>query len=290
MQDPQFKTFRSDNVKPSVQPPLGSCDCQFHIFGDPVRYPTRKGSAYSPPIDATIESALEMHRILGITRGVIVQSTVHGTDHRILYDALEKAGRNYRGVAIVNDDVSDAELQKLNDSGVRGARFNFWKQLNIAPSPKEFRRSISRIRDMGWLAKIHAAGDEWLELEELLGEVDIPIVVDHMGHLDLTKGLGQPVIKMFSRFLRSANWWVMISNGDRYSSMNSGWDDVVPLMAKLTEIAPDRMIWATDWPHVQYTKKMPTDTQLLELAFRVLSESAMRQKVLCDNPGHLFNF
>lgn len=286
----QFEKFRSDNVKPSVLPPPGTCDCQIHVFGDPERYPVRRNSAYPPPVDATIDVALKMHRTLGITRGVIVQSTVHGTDHRILYDALKRAGLNYRGVAIVNDEVNDAELRRLDGAGVRGARFNFWKQLNIAPSPDEFRRSIKRIREFGWFAKIHAAGDEWLELAPLLREVDIPIIIDHIGHIDLTSGRDKPVVQLFKHLLKSGNWWLMISNADRYSTMDAGWEDVLPLVKTLTHSAPDKVLWATDWPHVQYTKAMPTDTALLELLYRILPEPEARQKVLCDNPKALLRY
>ena len=134
-----------------------------------------------------------MHSALGISRGVVVQATVHGTNHQILFDALETAGSSYCGVAIVNDTVTDEELSRLHAAGVRGARFNFWKQLNIAPSAGEFRRSIRRIGKLGWLAKIHNAGEAWFEIEELLQETRIPIVIDHLGHVDLSKGVDQPV-------------------------------------------------------------------------------------------------
>src|SRR5262245_53394264 len=120
--DVQFEKFRSDNTKPSEPLPSDAYDCQIHVFGDTARYPVRSGAAYMPFADATIDAALDMHRSLGFSRGVIVQATVHGTDHRILYDALERAGPGYRGVAVINDSVSDKELQRLHDAGVRGAR------------------------------------------------------------------------------------------------------------------------------------------------------------------------
>ena len=155
----EFQRFRADNTKPRFDIPPLSCDCQVHVFGDPARYPIRRESAYTPFPDATIDAALAMHQALGIDRGVIVQATVHGTNHQILIDALETAGPAYRGVAIVNDSVSDDELTRLDAAGVRGARFNFWKQLNIAPEPDEFRRSIRRIAKLGCIAKVHNAGD-----------------------------------------------------------------------------------------------------------------------------------
>ena len=135
---------------------------------------------------------------------------------------------------------------------------------------------------------MHAAGNEWLELFPLLDEVAIPIVVDHFGHLDLRQGIDQPVLQQFLARLRGENWWIMISNGDRYSSMTEGWDDVVPILAAITDAAPDRTIWSTDWPHLQYAKPMPRDLQLVELLYCATSDPVTRRKVLRDNPAALF--
>jgi predicted TIM-barrel fold metal-dependent hydrolase len=286
----KFEKFRTDNLAPEPKLPANSCDCQFHVFGDPERYPPRSGAAYVPFPDATIDAALAMHRSLGFARGVLVQPTVYGSDHTALLDGLAKGGTQYRGIAILDDGISDRELQRLHDAGVRGARFNFWKQLNIAPTPESFRRSIRRIGELGWIAKVHAAGDEWLELFPLLREVDIPIVVDHFGHLDLRNGTEQPALQQFLARLRGENWWIMISNGDRYSSMTENWDDVVPILAAIVDAAPDRTIWSTDWPHLQYAKPMPRDTQLVDLLYRATPDPEIRQKVLRDNPAALFGF
>src|SRR5262245_32353424 len=190
----EFVKFRADTRKPAQMPPPRSCDCQVHVFGPIERYPTRAGASYVPPTDATGDAAQRMHRTLGLERGVIVQATAYGTDNRVVIDALR--GRpNYCGVAIIDDSVSDEELRRLHEAGVRGARFNFWKRLNIVPSADGFERSIARISDYGWHARIHAVGNEWLELRELLSKPKIrkiPMVIDHMGHPDLRGGVDQP--------------------------------------------------------------------------------------------------
>jgi 2-pyrone-4,6-dicarboxylate lactonase len=72
--------------------------------------------------------------------------------------------------------------------------------------------------------------------------------------------------------------------------MDSGWQDATPFIKAVIDMAPDRMIWGTDWPHVQYRKPMPTDTELLELLYRATPEPCVRQKVLCQNPETLFGF
>jgi predicted TIM-barrel fold metal-dependent hydrolase len=285
----EFVKFRSDTRKPAEQPPPKSCDCQVHVFGPLDRYPTRSGASYVPPVDANDEAAERMHRTLGLEYGVIVQATAYGTDNRAMVDAL-KGRPNYRGVAIVDDSISDQELRRMHEAGVRGARFNFWKQLNIVPTPDGFERSIARISELGWHARIHAAGDEWLGLKDLLAKPKIPMVIDHMGHPDLRGGVDQPALRLLRDFLKRENWWVMVSNADRFSAKEKIWDDVDAIAEGYLKVAPDRAIWCTDWPHVQYRKPMPNDAELLEFLLRVAPEPALRRKVLADNPACLHGF
>ena len=254
----KYAKFRADTRRPAEPMPAGSWDCQIHVFGDPDVYPLRKQSAYPPPADGTVGAGLAMHGALGVKRGVIVQSTAHDTDHSILLDALAHAGPNYRGVEIINDTVSDGELLRLHEAGVRAARFNFWKQLNIAPTEDEFLRSLARIGEYGWHAKVHSAGDEWLGLTDLLDKVKTPIVIDHMGHLVFDKGLEQAPLKMMLGLLERENWWILVSNGDRRSVQTEQWDDALPYARAFIEAAPDRAIWCTDWPMCNIPSPCPT--------------------------------
>jgi len=285
-----FAKFREDTKAPNEAPPPGSCDCQVHIFGDPRRYPVRTGSAYSPPDDATIDAAARMHRKLGLDRGVVVQATAHGMNHDIIVDAL-KAHPNYRGVAIIDDSISDKELQRLHDAGCRAARFNFWKALNLAPTPESFRRAVDRVKGLGWHVKIHAVGAEWFDIQDLLKEVTIPMVIDHMGHVHAHDGIEQPVFRLICELVRRDNWWVLLSNGDRCSDHDAPWDDIVPFGRKLVEVAGERALWCTDWPHVRYEKStMANDGDLLELLYRFAPDATMRKRILVDNPQVLFRF
>jgi 2-pyrone-4,6-dicarboxylate lactonase len=285
----EFVKFRADTRKPSEPPPPKSCDCQVHVCGPLARYPTRAGASYVPPADASGDAAERMHRTLGIERGVIVQATVYGTDHRAVVDALR--GRpNYRGVAIIDERVSDRELRRLHEAGVCAARFNFWKALNIVPSAAGFERAIARISEYGWHARIHAAGDEWLELADLISKPTITMVIDHMGHPDLRGGLDQPVMRLLRELLKRDNWWVMVANADRFSAMEQSWDDVIPFAESFIAAAPERVVWSTDWPHVQYRRPMPNDAELLEFLFRAAPAAELRRKILVDNPARLHGF
>ncbi len=274
---------------PSRLPPAGACDSQVHVYGDPARYPVRPGTAYDPP-DATFDDVLTLHRTLGIERGLIVQATCYGTDHRLLIEALARGEGRYRGCAIIDDSVSGKELLRLHEAGVRGARFNFAKALKIAITPESFKRSVERIAELGWFAKIFTLEDEFAEYAPLFEALRLPVVVDHMGGLDFGKGLHQPGMEIILKFLKKGNWWVMVSSGDRHSITGFPWSDAIPFARSFIDAAPDRVVWGTDWPHVIYDGKMPNDTDLLELFYRYAPEDELRRQILVENPARLFGF
>ncbi|MDF2116248.1 amidohydrolase family protein [Roseiarcaceae bacterium H3SJ34-1] len=273
---------------PSRKAPAGSCDCHFHIFADPAKYPARQDGSYQPP-HAYADDIKKMHASLGIDRGVICQATIYGTDHRLMLDSLE-AHPNWRGTAIIDNTISDAELERMNAAGVRAARFNFARFLNIVPDEAVVRRTVDRITQLGWHIKIFGDYEEILEHVPYLRSLNIPIVIDHLGRLDFTKGPEQPLLALLESLLKNENWWIMLSNGDRFSPGGAPYLDTVPLARKLFAAAPDRTIWSTDWPHVRYRRPMPNDADLLELLYQYLPDEADQHKVLVDNPARLFGF
>ena len=268
--------------------PNGSWDCQIHVYGDPVRYPARhENPLYSTPSDSIVD-AQRMHASIGVDRAVIVQATIYKTDNTLLKDTLNaQAPDRYRGVAIIDDGVSDAELASLHAAGVRAARFNFAKQMDLAPSLPEFERSLARIAEFGWFAKVFTFGDQLLEMDEVFRNVRIPLMLDHMGRLDFRLGIDQPACKLIVERLKNDGWWIMLSNGDRCSGSGKPWDNAIPFARAFYEAAPDRCIWATDWPHVHYGGPVPPDSDLADLVRRYFPDPADLRRVLDENPSRL---
>ncbi len=287
----KYQTFHSQPSAPQPLPPANSCDSQFHVFGPVDKYPIRPGAVYCTP-EATIEAALAMHRRLGIARGVIVQSSAYATDFRVLYDALEVAGRQYQACVVLDDAVSDAELQKLHDAGIRGVRFNFWKVLNLVPSRKSFERAIARVAAMGWYIKLHMPVDELMEMQDMFRPLKVNVVLDHFGRVEFDRGLDHPSIAFVDGLLREGNWWMMLSNGDRRSKAGKPWADAVTFARHFLDVAPDRMIWGSDWPHPLLAESEPPkdDGELLEFAYSYAKDEKVKRKLLVDNPAQLFGF
>jgi predicted TIM-barrel fold metal-dependent hydrolase len=257
------------------------------VFGDPERFPVHPGSLYGPQPAASFETLRALHRVLGIERGVLVQAGGYATDHRVLLEALSR-GSGYVGIALVDDSVGDADLERLHAAGVRGARFNFsW---GIAPVDHAvFLRTVDRIHELGWHARIHAMPHDLEALTELLGKARVPLVIDHLAHLDPALGVDHPAVRVVVDAIRRHGWWIMLSNGDLHSKTGPPWHDAVPIAQALIAAAPERAIWGSDWPHFRPLGHDPLDdAALLELLYAYAPADATRRAILVDNPATLF--
>ncbi len=294
-----FPDWDRNTRMPVPAPPPGSCDCQFHIFHDDVKkYPAKPNPLYQPLKGCSFEEAQGMLKGAGFSRGVIVHAMPYDTDHSLLIDTLEGLSpedrRNIRATAIVKDNVADATLERLNELGVRGARFNVGRKYAESFSMASVRRSMDRTREIGWHAKLHINGEDVLDFADFLTSVkNLTMVIDHMAHLRFSGGLEQPACRwIIERLKRDENWWMLCSNGNRDSVYDEGFDDAVPFGHAFISAAPDRMVWGSDWPHVRWRKaRMMNDAEPVELLYRYVdNDPAIIKKVLVDNPAKLYGF
>jgi predicted TIM-barrel fold metal-dependent hydrolase len=287
---PTYLPFDPNPRVPSVTLPPLACDAQFHVFGPPDTYSVRPGAAYEMP-SATIERALHMHRTLGLQRGVIVQPTTYGADHRATLDGIKAAGPNYRGCAnaAVFDEATDADLDELHAGGIRGARFSR-QSLGIALSADAFAKAIARIRELGWYAKVQPEPAGFAEQAAQYEKLDVPVLIDHMGRPNPAAGKDDPSLRKVIELIKRGNFYVMLSLAEKISKAGKPWDDVVPIMRALIEAAPDRVVWASDWPHPVSTSRPPNEADLVELLYRATHDDAERKRILVDNPARLFGF
>jgi predicted TIM-barrel fold metal-dependent hydrolase len=282
------------NPRPPVPlPPPRSCDCQVHVYEDQTRYPVRWNITHEIP-DGSFVDAQRVLKVLGFERMVLVHPSVYDTDYSMLKDILRGLPdrSNYRGVVVVKDSVADSELQELADLGVCGVRFHISARYESYPKDA-FLRTVARAKALGWHVRLHMDGPDLLDYADVLESLqDIPVVIDHMGRLDFSLGLDQPAMKWILSMLRRDNWWMMASNGNRVSAMEEGWYDAVPFGKAFIDAAPDRIIWATDWPHVRWRKaRMMNDAEEVELLYRYVDhDQDLLQKILVDNPARLHGF
>jgi len=284
--------FHPDPRTPSRRALPGAIDSQFHILGPREKYPVRAGAAYEMPT-ATPEALRRVHDALGFKRGIVVQTTTYGEDHSVVLDALATLGPGYKGCAnaLVFEARDDAYLEKLHAAGVRGARFSFRQALGAVLSRPAFDRAVARIRELGWYMKVQPEQTGILESASWFEDLDIPILIDHMGRPDAALGPDRdPNIAKLRQLLARGNFWVMLSLGEKISQAGAPYDDVVPLARALIDAAPDRCVWASDWPHPVSKKPPPNDADLLELLYRYVRNDDELRRILVDNPAKLFGY
>ncbi len=280
-------SLRPPGKRPAT--PAGACDSHLHIFGDIAKYPVRHpNSLYQIEPSWTMDTVTGLHAGLGMDRYIAVQPTAYSRDHGFLIEQLQNEPEGKAlGVAIVDDSVDDATLEKVHVAGVRGARFNFQERFGLVPSFEEFHRTVARIRPLGWFIKIFFM----TELEEIEAEIrkaNITTIVDHLGpKQDFSEGVRQKDFQLLLDLIEGEGWWILLSNGHRRSAAGAPYDDMVEYGQALFEAAPDRSLWGTDWPHVTETRAVD-EASLLDLLWRYVPDELAWRKVLADNPASLF--
>jgi 2-pyrone-4,6-dicarboxylate lactonase len=282
--------------KPRFKLPAGAVDAHCHVFGPGNVFPYAPERKYTP-CDASKEQLFALRDHLGFDKNVIVQATCHGSDNRALVDALKASNGKARGVATVNRNVTDAELQEMHAAGVRGTRFNFVKRLADF-TPREVLLEIAnRIAPLGWHVVIYFEAVDLPELYDFFTALPTTVVVDHMGRPDVTKPVDGPEFELFVKMMREhSNIWSKVSCPERLSvsgpkALNGeqhAYADVVPFAKRLVEIFPDRVLWGTDWPHPNLKDHMPDDGLLVDFIPHIASTPELQQKLLVDNPNRLY--
>ncbi len=278
-----------DTRVPKFKAPGGSCDTHCHIFGPASRYPYSPKRSYTPP-DSGLEAFRALHEKIGIERAVIVNASLYGNDNRVVVDAIAQSKGRYRGIANVDDSVSDSELLALDRGGIRGCRFNFVKHLGGFPDMAVFDRTMSRIAKLGWHVDLHFDAIDLPQFGALLDRLPIPYIIDHMGRVEAKDGLEQkPFQILLDLARRDKKCYVKISGAERVSSMGAPFADAAPFATRLIEAAPDRVLWGTDWPHPN-VKTMPNDGDLVDLIPLYTPDPSLQRKLLVDNAIRLYQF
>lgn len=280
---------RDPHAPTRFTPPVGACDAHCHIFGPAHRFPFAPDRTYTPP-DSGIEELEALQRRLELSRAVFVQASCHGTDNRAMLDALARGEGRYAGVAMIDESHTDEDLAAMHRLGVRGVRFNFVAHLGGAPDLGSFRRLIDRVVPLGWHVELHFDAVDLPRHRDLLAELPVPFIIDHMARVRAADGLDQePFRNLLHLLAMNSRAWVKISGAERITTGGAPYADVVPFARALVEAVPDRVLWGTDWPHPNVTE-MPDDGDLVDLLADFVPDERTRNRILVDNPAVLYDF
>ena len=273
--------------KPQLQAPRGACDCHMHVFD--ARYPLA-AKARRKETDAPVSEYRKLQKALGLERVVVVQPTAYGTDNRCTLAAIAELGSGARGIAVIDDAVTDAEIARLSAAGMCGVRF---RMLDNPELPWELLpKMAARIAAHGWHIQFQMDGRELHSREALLRSLPCELVIEHIGKFLEPVAVDHPGFQALLRLIDGGRCWVKLSGA--YMTSKSGppqYEDVGVLAKALVRHAPDRMVWASNWPHpLPAGSARPDDALMLDLLLDWAPAESDRRRILADNPARLYGF
>lgn len=279
----------SGTEAPKLKAPPKACDCHLHIY-DP-RFPP-PGPAARLVTNAGVEQYRLLQKRLGTTRAVIVTPSAYATANAVTLEGISQLGpADARGVSVVRPDVTEAELKKMADGGIRGIRFTLFDPKTAVTSFEMIEPLAKRANDLGWHVQLHFRGDQIVEREDLLKRIVAPIVFDHMGRIPQPDGTKHAAFQVICRLIDKGRTWVKLSGVYQDTKVGAPtYADTAEVARAYLKFAPERMVWGSDWPHPTEREHKPNDAVLFDLITQWAPEEALRNRVLVDNPAALYGF
>jgi predicted TIM-barrel fold metal-dependent hydrolase/predicted NBD/HSP70 family sugar kinase len=282
--------------------PRGACDCHVHVFGEARDYPFVAQRGYTPPPASTAE-LMTLQKTLRLSRVVVVQPSVYGTDNSCTLDGMARLGARARGVAVIDASTDAGELASMHESGIRGVRVNLATSGENDPgvARRNLLAAAERVAPLGWHVQVYTGLDVITALADDLTKLPVPIVFDHFGGAQAAKGLDQPGWDVLLQLVASGRAYVKVSGHYRSSLAAPAYADMAPFARALIAANADRIVWGTDWPHPAHAPSPDTAHELSPsydiddgLALNQLEiwapDAATRRKILVDNPARLYDF
>lgn len=265
-------------------------DCHVHIF-DPDRFPYATDTWYRPAGGET-GTAAQLGHVLdahGVQHALIVgPNSGYGLDNRCMLDALAQGRGRHKGIAVVRNDASRAELQELQAAGVVGVA------MNVALLGADFYRDtgplLQRLRELGLWAQVQVQADELVDLKPMLLDSGVKLLFDHCGRPDPKAGSGQAGFAAMLSLAETGRACVKLSGLVKFSAQAFPHPDAWPyVQALLQAYTPQALVWASDWPFLRAPARIDYGP-LLALFEQLVPNAADRQAIGYDTPRRLFGF
>ena len=274
-----------------------------HVLGPFDRYPLAAERAYNVP-EAPLEAHERMKRQVGLERTVLVQASGYGYDNRAMLEALARLGARGRAVAVLEPRTPASELETMDRAGVRGVRLNLVTLASRhsgdrSPLVGDYERILA---PLGWHLQVFADAATLPALEPVLARCRVNVVIDHMGLPDAAAGIGQPGFQAVLRLLTCRHVWVKLAGADRITRTSGRLRDAIPFIQALAAVAPERLVWGSDWPHIGFHsgQQVQGDAvlahreldagELLDVLTEAVPDAATRRAILAGNPARLYGF
>lgn len=272
-------------------PAMLGADCHLHVF-DPQLYPYQPGSAYLPHAcqEGTPEQFLSLLDAHGLSHGLVVSAGPYGTDTRCLLDAIGRSNNRLKGIALVENSVSEKEIARLTAGGVVGVRVNLHNLGTSLLADPSVARLLGTLKEANWFCQIQCSGTQLIDAMPLLQKSGVRVMIDHCGRPEPDKGVQERGFQALLELGRGGNAVIKLSGPFRYSKQSWGYFDIDAFVAALIDaFTLNNCVWGSDWPFVRHDARIDY-APMLACIKRWLPDANDYRKVLCENPKRLFGF
>jgi len=277
--------------QPKLIAPAGACDTHLHIYGPFDRYPLVAERNYDPDPHSTLDDYLRTHRTLGLERAVIVTGSGNGTNNRITLDALQRMRGSFKGLALLDPAITDAELSKLKEGGFAGFRIKANGRGGL--SFEDTKRMIARTAGFGWHIEFMSQSmAEVIAAVSFLNSLNVPYVFDHVAHAEPHQNNDDREFRELLAILKNEEHaWINLYSFYQLSESGApDYSDMVDVVRSIIETRPDRVIWGSNWPHGGIAVPMPNDGDLLDFLLIAVPDEMFHKRILSDNPARLYGW
>jgi D-galactarolactone isomerase len=257
-----------------------------HIY-DAARFPPPRPQSRMQP-DARVADYRRLQERIGTGRTIVVTPAAYATDNEVTLDAIAQLGGQARGVAVVHPTITDPELKRMANSGIRGIRFTQFDPHTATTTMDMIEPLARRVEPFGWHVQLHLRADQIADAAAMLRRLPGTIVFDHLGRIPTASGVDDPAFAVIRRMLDGGRTWMKLS-GAYMLAKPPAYAEARAIAAVYVKAAPERMVWGSDWPHPTEQHK-PDDAALFDLLSGWVPDEITRRRILVDNPAALYGF
>jgi D-galactarolactone isomerase len=269
-----------------IHVPKGACDTHMHFY---------EGAAAAAPGTPnpghfTVPMYRELQKRLALERVIVVQPNAYRDDNTVTLNSIKALGSSAKGVAVVMPGVADAELERLTKAGICAVRIMTLHGGTLGFDVMD--QVMARVHPFGWHANIQLDGRELPQYEAQIKRLPGKFVIDHTGKFLEPVEVDSRPFRSLLNLVETGRCWVKLSAP--YETSKTGgpkYQDVGRLAKALVKKAPERMLWASNWPHPAVPEeRRPADEDLLDLLLDWAPIEDDRKRILTDNPAELYQF
>jgi 2-pyrone-4,6-dicarboxylate lactonase len=276
--------------KPKLVAPPGACDTHLHVYGPFDRYPLVAERNYDPDPHSTLDDYLKVHRALGLQRAVIVTGSGNGTNNQITLDALQRMKGSFKGLALLDPAISDAELLELKEAGFTGFRIK--ANGKSGSSFEDTKRMVARTAGFDWHIEFMSQSmAEVIAAAPFLNSLEVPYVFDHVAHAEPQNRDDHEFEELLAILKNEEHAWINLYSFYQLSEAGPPtYSDMVDVVQAIIETRPDHIVWGSNWPHGGVRVPMPNDGDLLDFLLAAAPHERTRKQILTDNPAKLYGW